>query len=61
MRRNVRNLDVDAGTETRSQIRGASEDVAQMFIPHVFVAGLLHQRFNLREKSEKIQEDDILS
>ena len=40
---------MDAGAESRAQVRGASQHVAQVFVPHVLVTVFLHQRLNLEK------------
>lgn len=40
-------LDVDSGTQTSSQVRGAGQDVAQVLIPHELMTFLSNQRFYL--------------
>merc|ERR1719443_1596224 len=55
----VGELDVDAGTETSAQVRGAGQDVAEMLVPHVRVAALLHQGLDLGQALAETLEDSL--
>jgi len=50
---------VDAGTETSAQVRGAGQDVAEMLVPHVRVAALLHQGLDLGQALAETLEDSL--
>jgi len=52
-------LDVDAGAETGSQVRWAGQDVAEMLVPHVRVAALLHQGLDLGQALAETSEDTL--
>merc|ERR1719209_2599629 len=52
-------LDVDAGTETGSQVGWAGQDVAEMLVPHVRVAALLHQGLDLGQALAETLEDTL--
>jgi len=54
-----RELDVDAGTETSSQVGWAGQDVAEMLVPHVRVAALLHQGLDLGKTLAEASEDTL--
>merc|ERR1719295_1450218 len=54
-----RELDVDAGTETSSQVGWAGQDVAEMLVPHVRVAALLHQGLDLGKALAETLEDSL--
>jgi len=55
----VGELDVDAGAETSAQVRGAGQDVAEMLVPHVGVAALLHQGLDLGQALAETLEDTL--
>merc|ERR1719423_329818 len=55
----VGELDVDAGAETSAQVRGAGQDVAEMLVPHVRVAALLHQGLDLGQALAETLEDTL--
>jgi len=55
----VGELDVDAGAETSAQVRGAGQDVAEMLVPHVGVAALLHQGLDLGQALAETLEDSL--
>ena len=44
--RNVRNLKMNSGAHPGAQVAGAGENVPQVGVPHVLVAGRLHVRLN---------------
>jgi len=52
-------LDVDAGTETGSQVGWAGQDVAEMLVPHVRVTALLHQGLDLGKTLAETLEDTL--
>merc|ERR1719167_1959231 len=52
-------LDVDAGTKTSSQVGWAGQDVAEMLVPHVRVAALLHQGLDLGKTLAEASEDTL--
>jgi len=52
-------LDVDAGTETSAQVGGAGQDVAEMLVPHVRVAALLHQGLDLGQALAEATEHSL--
>jgi len=52
-------LDVDAGTETSSQVGWAGQDVAEMLVPHVRVAALLHEGLDLGQALAETLEDTL--
>merc|ERR1719295_141754 len=55
----VGELDVDTGTETSSQVGWAGQDVAEMLVPHVRVAALLHQGLDLGQALAETLEDSL--
>jgi len=52
-------LDVDTGAKTSSQVRWAGQDVAEMLVPHVRVAALLHQGLDLGQALAETSEDTL--
>jgi len=50
-------LDVDAGAKSGSQVGWASQDVAEMLVPHVRVTALLHQGLDLGKTVAETLED----
>jgi len=52
-------FDVDAGTETSSQVGWAGQDVAEMLVPHVRVAALLHEGLDLGQALAETLEDAL--
>merc|ERR1719342_1013543 len=52
-------LDVDTGAEASSQVGWAGQDVAEMLVPHVRVAALLHQGLDLGQALAETLEDSL--
>jgi len=52
-------LDVDAGAKSGSQVGWASQDVAEMLVPHVRVTALLHQGLDLGKTLAETLEDTL--
>jgi len=52
-------LDVDTGAETSSQVGWAGQDVAEMLVPHVRVAALLHEGLDLGQALAETTEDTL--
>jgi len=52
-------LDVDAGAKSGSQVGWASQDVAEMLVPHVRVTALLHEGLDLGQALAETTEDTL--
>lgn len=48
-------FDVDSGSQSRSQVGRAGEDVAQVFVPHELVTSFLKQGLDLPERGTGFQ------